>query len=90
MVVSNRGLTLAEIGVVHVVGDALPVPEEFTGLGVERDDRVGIEIGAWPKLAIEVWRGIADRQIDDPSLDIERQRRPQAAAAMLERFRILP
>ena len=81
---------LAQICVVHVVGNELPVPQELAGLGVERDDRVGIEVGARPKLAIEVRRGIADGQIDDAGFGVERQRRPQAAAAMLERFRILP
>ena len=67
---------LAQVGVVHVVGNELPVPEELSGLGVERDDRVGIEIGARPDLAIEVGRGITDRQIDDTRLGIERERRP--------------
>ena len=31
---------LAEIGVVHVVGNELAVPQELAGLGVERDQRV--------------------------------------------------
>ena len=31
---------LAQIGVVHVVGDELAVPQELAGLGVERDERV--------------------------------------------------
>ena len=59
---------LAEVGVVHVVGNELPVPEKLAGLGVERDDRVRVEIGARPDFAIEVRRGIADRQIDDAGL----------------------
>ena len=50
----------------------------------------GVEIGARPDLAIEVRRGIADRQIDDAGFGVERERRPQAAAAMLERLRVLP
>ena len=81
---------LAEVGVVHVVGNKLLVPEKLAGLGVERDDRVRVEIGTRPDFAIEVGRGIADRQIDDAGFGVERQRRPQAAAAMLERFRVLP
>ena len=81
---------LAQIGVVHVVGNELAVPQELAGLGVERDQRVRVEIGAWPKLAVEVRRGIADRQVDDAGLGVERERRPQAAAAMLERLCALP
>ena len=76
MVVVEQRADLAEIGVVHVVGNELAIPEELARLGVERDERVGIEIGAGPDLAIEVGRGIADRQIDDARLGIERERRP--------------
>jgi hypothetical protein len=74
---------LAQIGVVHVMRDELAMPQEFAGLGVECDERIRVEIGARPEFAIEVRRGIAHRQIDDAGLRIERERRPQTAAAML-------
>ena len=81
---------LAEVGVVHVVGNKLLVPEKLAGLDVERHERVGVEIGTRPDFAIEVGRGVADRQIDDAGLYVERKRCPQAATAMLQRLRVLP
>ena len=59
---------LAQVGVVHVVGNKLLVPEKLAGLGVERHERVRVEIGTRPDFAIEVGRGIADGQIDDAGL----------------------
>jgi hypothetical protein len=81
---------LTEVGVMHVMRDELPVPEKLTRLGIECDERVRIEVGAGPEFPIEVWRGIADRQVQDTGFCIERQRRPQATAAMLQRLRVLP
>src|SRR4029453_14812913 len=74
----------------HIMRDELPVPEELAALGIERNKRVRMGVGARPDLAIEVGRRIADREIDDAGLGIERERRPQAAPAMLQRLRVLP
>src|SRR6516162_9058808 len=81
---------LAEVGVVHVVRYELPIPEQLSGFCVKRQDRIGVEIGAGPDLAVKIRRRIADGQVDDASLCIERQRRPEATAAMLQRFLALP
>ena len=62
---------LAQIGVVHVMGNELAVPQELAGLGVECDQGIRVEIGAWSKLAVEVRRGIADWQVDDAGLGVE-------------------
>jgi hypothetical protein len=55
---------------------------ELAGMHVERHRRVGVEIGAFARLAVEIRRRIADGQIEDAALGIQRERRPQAAAAV--------
>src|ERR1700730_8611962 len=69
---------LTEVGVVHVVGNELLEPEELAALGVEGNEGVRVKIGTGPNLAIKVWRRIADWQVNDASLCVERNRRPQA------------
>ena len=88
LVTVDRGLEqrtdLAEVGIVHVVRYELVIPEQLSSFCVERHERVGVEVGAGPDLAVKIRRRIADGQVDDAGLCIERQRRPQATAAMLQ------
>jgi len=82
LVTADRGLEqrtdLAEVGIVHVVRYELAIPEQFSGFCIKRHKGVSVEIGAGPDLAVKIRRRIADGQVDDARLCIERQRRPEA------------
>ena len=45
---------LHRVVVVGVIGGELEVPAQFAGVGIERDDRVGVEIVARPLLVVPV------------------------------------
>ena len=81
---------LAQVAVVGIARTELPVPEQLAGLDVERHRRVGVQIGARARVWVKVRRRITDGDVEDPLLGIERQRRPQAAAAVFARLRIRP
>ena len=81
----SSGLTCAEIPVVHVVGDELLVPQQLAGLHVERDERSRCR---------DCRRGATRDRNPVPGCRparrarpcrVERERRPQAAAAMVAR-----
>src|SRR5262245_2267869 len=67
-----------------VVGDLLMIPLEFSGLGIERQDRGGIEIVAAPPLGIVVGRRVAGADIDRAGLLVVNARAPGPAAAELD------
>lgn len=73
----------AEIGFPDVVMDDLVMPFQLTGLDVERDDGVGKEIVACAQLAAELRNGIADAEVCEAQLRIDRRGHPHAAAARL-------
>ncbi len=52
----------------HVVGRELEVPLQLAGLGIKRDDRVGVEIVARPIVSDQVVAGIADRPVEGVKL----------------------
>ena len=67
-----------------VVHDELVIPQEFAGSRIEGEDRIGIEIRTRPGRAIEIRRRISDRHVQNTGFGVERERRPEAAAAMLQ------
>ncbi len=69
------------VPVVDVVRDRLHVPLHRTAVGVQRDDRVGVEVGALADRADEVRRGVGDRDVERAGVGVERVRGPQPAAA---------
>src|SRR6516162_4763325 len=81
---------LAQVPVMHVDRNKLVVPEKLSGLDVERDHRIRIEVRAGADLAIKIGGRITHRHEEDALLRIERQGRPEGAAAMLARLRIGP
>src|SRR5439155_24059528 len=81
---------LAQIRVVHVVRYELAIPEQLAAAHVERDRGVRIEVVPFARSAEEIGRWIANRQVEDALGRVERERRPQAAAAVCTRLRILP
>jgi hypothetical protein len=49
---------------VNVVRGELEIPFELAGLGVERENGIGVEIVADAFAAIEIGAGIADRPVE--------------------------
>src|SRR5206468_10028381 len=52
------------IPIVHVVRRELKVPAQLTGAGIERDQRAGIQVVAWARVAIVIGTGIARPPVD--------------------------
>ena len=63
-----------------VVGNELPEPLQLPGSGVEHDHRGGIQILANPYTAKEIWRGIADGDVKQAFLCVQRRGYPNPAA----------
>ena len=76
---------LHRVVVVAVVGRELVVPLQLAGVGVERDDRVGIEVVAGPLIGIPVGPRIADAPVGQVQRRIVRTGDPDRAAAVLPR-----
>ena len=55
---------LRRVPVVHVVRRELVVPLEHAGVGVERDDRVGVEVVALAVVAVEIRTRVAGAPVD--------------------------
>ena len=60
----------------HVVVRQLKVPADFAGVGIERDDRRGIQILLRAMAAVVLRRRLADRQEDQPALGVDRAEAP--------------
>ena len=76
---------LRRVPVVHVVRRELVVPLERAGVGVERDDRVGVEVVAVAIVAVEIGAGIAGAPVDQVERRIVGAGDPGGAAAALPR-----
>ena len=74
---------LHRIVVVGVVRRELEMPSEPAGVGVERDDRVGVEVVARPLRRIPVGTGVAHAPIREIQIGIVRAGQPDRSAAML-------
>ena len=76
-----------QVVVANVVGNGLAEPQPLSGLAVERDERVGVEVGAGAARSVGELLGavqrprVGDRDEDAP-LSVDRGRVPQAAAAV--------
>src|SRR6185503_5219364 len=66
-----------------VIGRELEIPLQRAGVGVQRDDAVGIEIVALTLRRIPVGAGIAGTEIDGVERRIEGAHRPDRGAARL-------
>ena len=77
---------LAQIAIVASAGPNCRYQRSLPVLHIERDDGVGVQVRAGAHIGVEVRRGIADRNVEHALSSIERQRCPNAAAAVLARF----
>ena len=59
----------------------LEVPDPFAGRGIEREQRVGEEVGTQPIAAVKIGRGRAGRDVDEAAGSIHRHARPRVRAA---------
>ena len=75
---------LLRIPVPEVVRRELEVPLEPSSRGLQREDRVGVEIVALPLAAVVVGTRIARRPVERVELRIVRARQPRGAAAMFD------
>ena len=74
---------LHRVVVVDIVRRELVMPFQLAGVGVERDDRIGVEVVAWPLRAVVVGAGVADAPIRQVELRIVGAGHPDRAAAVL-------
>src|SRR5205085_253498 len=65
-----------------VVVNFLEMPGVFAGLSVQGDDGSAEEVVAFAHRAVVIRSAIADREVDEPELRIERRRVPDRRAAM--------
>ena len=86
----NSGLTWLRSRSLASLGPNWLVPQKLARFDVERHRRIGVQIRAGAHVRIKVGRRIPDRHVEHPVLDVERQRRPQAAAAVLARGLVGP
>src|SRR5262245_64597349 len=62
------------------MGDVLEVALVLAGVEIDRNQRVGVEVVTGADRTVEVRRGIADHEIDELALEIDRRILPYAAA----------
>src|SRR5215467_2009938 len=74
----------------HVVWDELKVPGEFSGFGVEGDDRVRVKIAARPGIIVEVRRWISPGDVEQVLLRVIGKRSPQRTPSVFSGRRIGP
>ena len=55
---------VAGIEIPNVLGDLLVIPSQLAGIGIERDDAVGVQIVARAIARVEIRRGVADAPIN--------------------------
>src|SRR5579859_126521 len=77
----NKHALEGGVEIPDIVRDLLVIPLELAGIGIERDDAVGVEVGAFAGIAIEISRGIADAPIEQIQLGIIRAGEPGGASA---------
>ena len=65
------------------MGSFLEIPFELAGIGIERDEGVGVEIGAHAIAAVEIRRGIAGAPVDQIEVRIVGAGVPGGTAAQL-------
>src|SRR5262247_3426268 len=65
------------------MGDHLEMPAQRTGLGVESDNGIGVEIIAWSLITTIHWTRIANPHIDQVQVRIVGPRQPGGATAVL-------
>src|SRR5215469_11492493 len=63
---------VGDVPVVPVFQHNLEIAFVVTGLGIEHDDRVGVEIFSLAHADYVIWCGIATRDVEQPGLRIER------------------
>src|SRR5712692_3455941 len=78
------------IEVPRVVRNLLIVPVQLSGVGINRDYAVGVEVLAGPHRIIEVRRRIADAPINQIQLRIIRSGEPRRPAAVLPHIGVGP
>src|SRR5262245_20896 len=66
------------------------MPLQFASAGVERYQRIGVEVGPRASVGQEIGRRIGHGNVNDPGLRVERERRPDRASAALPHVSISP
>ena len=66
-----------------VVRRELVVPLQRAGVGIQRDDRIGIQVGALPRIRIPVRAGIAGAEVQEIQLGVVRAGHPDRSSAVL-------
>ena len=71
------------VAIPDVVAHELEVPDELSRVGVEREQRVRVEVVANAVGAVEIGRRRSRRHVDDAARLVERHARPAVGAAVL-------
>src|SRR2546428_493273 len=66
-----------------IMRTSLLIPVQLAGIGIERDDAVGVEIRSLARFSVEIRGRVADAPVDQIQVRIIRARQPGRAAAML-------
>ena len=69
-----------QIEIPEIVVDQLLVPQELAGPGVERDDRVAVEVLPLAIATVIVGRRRAERRVDDAAFGVDREEGPHVRA----------
>ena len=81
----DQDQAIGRVVIPHVVGRGLEMPAQFAAVGIERNDRIGIEIVTLARIAVEQGRRIAGRPIKQVALGVVAAGHPSGRAAALPR-----